>query len=217
MLQTEIFNAQTYSNLPNTDDWSSDDWETPPEVARFMSSLVQSSELLIMEPAAGTGAIAQHLPNGTTCVELNPIRHMAGMVPYQKWLCENFLDYAENLCEYWHETGETNNTRGFHLIIGNPPFSFGMEFLQSAFTILRDEGRILFLLPSEFFQSQARAAALKDIGLCITRQWSIAGRVGFIKQGKVCNQRQCYDSVFELRDARHFKAAVEIVDPYNKL
>lgn len=195
---------QTFT--PIREEWCADDWETPPEVARFMASLVQPHEQRICEPSAGTGNIARYLDDLTVCVEKNPIRCEAGRSqnPSKDWWNSDYLTFSELYIGY-----------RFDLIVGNPPFSLACDFLQVSTRILSPEGRILFLLPSEFFQSQARAQALRDTGLVITHQWMIAGRVGYLKEGEVYNQRQCYDSVFELK--LNAAPAVEIVDPYGKL
>ena len=205
MIQPTIFASEDYTIAP--DEWCSDDWETPDEVAAFMGSLVTGEDLTILEPAAGTGQIAKYLPDHACCIELNPMRHLIGQSAAkdgQLWACDDYLDYCARLPYL-----------PVHLVIGNPPFSLGLEFLAASVQNLASTGRILFLLPSEYFQSQARAIALQKTGLVITHQWAIAGRVGFLKNGKVYNQRQCYDSVFEFRLSG--KSAVEIVDPYGKL
>ena len=205
MIQPTIFAFEDYTIAP--DEWCSDDWETPDEVAAFMGSLVTEEDLTILEPAAGSGQIARHLPSRTCCIELSTFRHFLGKSASkdgQMWTCGDYLEFANR-----EECPKVD------LVIGNPPFSLGVAFLAASAQILGSNGRILFLLPSEYFQSQARAIALQKTGLVITHQWAIAGRVGFLKNGKVFNQRQCYDSVFEFRLSG--KSAVEIVDPYGKL
>lgn len=205
------------------DDWCADDWETPDQVAKFMASLLTRDDYLVVEPSAGTGQIAKYLPNTTICTDVNRPRCEAGatIAPHCYWACADWLDpdvidsviapYYYWLCGDGLVLGEG----GIDCIIGNPPFSLGIEFLAVSAQRLADKGRILFLLPSEYFQSQARAIALQKTGLVITHQWAIAGRVGYLKQGEVFNQRQCYDSVFEFK--LNGTPAIEIVDPYGKL
>lgn len=183
-------------------DWCADDWETPDQVARFMASLLTRDDYLVVEPSAGTGQIAKYLPDQSICIESNPLRCASGrlVAPRCEWVCADWI---------------TPKLGRIDCIIGNPPFSLGVEFLSVSAQRLNKDGRILFLLPSEYFQSQARAIALKKTGLVITHQWAIAGRVGYLKQGEVFNQRQCYDSVFEFK--LKGTPAIEIVDPYGKL
>lgn len=149
-----LFDLSDYDTAPNLDEWCADDWETPDEVARFMASLVSPADCAIIEPAAGMGQIAQYLPRYAACVELNPMRHMIGKSAAkdgQLWLCDDFL----RICNKMNQTVD--------LVIGNPPFSLGMEFLAASFKVLADNGRILFLLPSQYFQAQERAGLLKEL------------------------------------------------------
>lgn len=210
-----LFDLTEYETPAPSGDWCADNWETPNQVAAFIGSLVRPDEQKIIEPSAGTGAIAQHLPNGTTCIELDPLRHLAGAVPTQDWLCDDFIEWVVDYMVGVEDFPDSFPL--FDLVIGNPPFSLGTEFLDASYQLIKKTGRILFLLPTQYFQSQERAAMLRTTGLVISRQWAIAGRVGYLKGGKVCNQRQCYDSVFEFRCIGTAEEAIAIVDPYNKL
>lgn len=209
----ELFDLRGYGNP--SEDWHPDDWETPPEVAKFMGSLVAEDERSILEPSAGTGSIVRCLPSDrdVLCYELNFSRlekgHREDSDGPREWRHADFLEASLELAR---------RLDGVDLVIGNPPFSLGMEFLEASARCLSKQNpnaRILFLLPTEYFQSQARARSLKKSGLVITKQWQIAGRVGFLKNGKVENKRQCYDSVFEFKRAG--KPAVELVDVYMRL
>ena len=210
MRQSTLFATKEYAASTTTEEtWCADDWETPPEVAAVIASLITDDEERIIEPSAGRGAIAKLLPSdrSVTCVEINPLRHMVGAATHQEWLCTDFISYAKH------------DAYGFgaDLIIGNPPFSLGMEFLAAAASILKPDGRILFLLPTEFFQATCRAQPFKESGLVISHQWQIAGRVAFVKEGVVHKGRQCSDSIFEFRHASAAAAAIELIDPYGRL
>jgi hypothetical protein len=203
--QATLFNIEEYES-PKVDlDWCADDWETPNEVAQWMVSLLRTDEGVIMEPAAGTGQIAKHLPKGSLCVELNPLRYITGkaLYPHCHWINDNWLMPQIGVID---------------CIIGNPPFSLGIEFLAAGARRLNKRNpnaRILFLLPTAFFQAQCRAAQLAKTGLSITHEWRIAGRVAYLKDGIPHTGRQCSDSVFELK--LNSKPVVEIADPYKKL
>lgn len=209
----ELFDPRGYE--APSEDWSPDDWETPPEVAKFMGSLVTEGERSIIEPSAGTGSIVRCLPRdrAVICYELNFSRlekgHRENSDGSREWRHADFLEASLALGRYLD---------GVDLVIGNPPFSLGMEFLKASARCLSKKNpnaRTLFLLPTEYFQSQARARLLRESGLVITKQWQIAGRVGFLKNGKPENKRQCYDSVFEFKRAG--RPAVELVDVYMRL
>lgn len=127
-----------------------------------------------------------------------------------EWACGNFLEYA---ARDW----QALNLPYLDVIIGNPPFSLGCEFLAASANIIRESGRILFLLPTEYFQAQGRAEAFAKTGLVISAQWQVAGRVGFLRDGKEYRGRQCGDSVFEFSHSSWKPAAIQIVDPYGRL
>jgi hypothetical protein len=209
--QVALFSTQDYSVVK--DGWCSDDWETPPQVARYMAQIALrrtegagSENLRWLEPSAGKGNIAQYLPNGTVCVESNPLRHLVGAVPYQKWICGDFLAYAAS-----------GRAGKFDMIVGNPPFSLGCEFIAACAGLLTDNGRILFLLPTDYFQASGRAKAFRRSGLCITHKWEIVGRVGYEQEGIACDGRQCNDSVFELRLSSFWEGNISLADPYGRL
>lgn len=201
--QTALFNPLDYSIIPT--DWSSDDWETPPPVAHFIASLLRPIEKNICEPSAGRGAIAQYLPNGATCIELNPDRFASGAVPHQNWLCGDFLKYAQQPDQF------------FNVVVGNPPFSLGVEFIKAAMSIIVADGRVLFLLPSDFFQTKRVASQMVNAGIAISRQWQIVGRVSYEKEGITHHGRQCSDAVFELVRADRYEGNIIFVDPYERL
>lgn len=203
-MQVSLFEVEDYTIIP--DGWCGDDWETPPQVAIAIAEIVKGygEGLRILEPAAGRGAIAKYLPANTTCIEINPIRHMAGAISNQNWICGNFLLLAETF-------------NPFDVIVGNPPFSLAVKFLEVGAKIINRDGRILFLLPSDFFQPQARAKAFSLVGLSIVRQFPIVGRVGYDQEGIIHNERQCSDSIFEMRLSKYWSPAIQPIDPYRRL
>ncbi len=74
--------------LPDIEtDFTLDDWETPDDVASSMAALVKTSDgrganrlrhRRVLEPAAGSGQIAQFLPTGSLCCEIKPHRVALG-------------------------------------------------------------------------------------------------------------------------------------------
>ena len=210
-MTTALFETKAYVSA-QTEKWCSDDWETPDCIAEFMASLLTGKEFLVWEPFAGTGQILQYLPPKSAIAterNLERAKQCQMRLPTHVISAEDAMDVAKR----W-------KLSGVDCIITNPPFSVAAEMLKPlAKTIsnAKEKGRILLLLPSEFFQSQARARLLKDSGLCITQQWAIAGRIAFLKNGVPENKRQCYDSVFELKLSEYCEAAVKIVDPMGRL
>lgn len=111
----------------------------------------------ILEPAAGEGAIVAELlaagvhRRAITAVEIDEgrafsLRH-ATEVEVKRW---DFRTWAR-------ETDER-----FDLVIGNPPFSLALEFVQDSLSITKPGGRVAMLLRLPWLASQKRAAWLRE-------------------------------------------------------
>lgn len=179
----------------------SDDWETPDRIARFMGSLVKSTDLQILEPAAGTGQIAQYLPEMTLCIEINPLRFEIGAARHsdQDWMRADFL--ASSIPEFL----KVRDRYPFDLIITNPPFSLAIEFIERSLSLLNpanSDARLLFLLPTDFFQSGGRNATFQKMNAHIHHKYEIVNRVAYLKNGIPKDDRQIYDAVYDIRPGK---------------
>lgn len=139
-------------------DFSADDWETPSDVASSMAALVKTSDRRVLEPAAGSGQIAQFLPPGSLCCEIKPHRVALGkhIAPQCHWLQADF--FSLNL-ESLPLSDIEQLSQGYDLIITNPPFSHCIEFLQQGLKLLNRNNlqvRLLYLLPVDFCSSVER-------------------------------------------------------------
>lgn len=167
---------------------SSDDWETPDRIAQYMASLIRPHEHFIVEPSAGTGNISAHLPDGTHCIERNIQRWAIGYKkqPQHHWVCQDYLNfYPDKIMN-----------RGADVVIGNPPFSLWVEFLNHSLQLIRTRGRVLFLGPCDTFHKPSTLKAL--IAPVVVNPMPIVGRVAYMRDGVAVNGRQIYDSVFEV-------------------
>jgi hypothetical protein len=169
--------------------FTTDDWETPDSVARLMASLVQDSDCHILEPAAGRGNIAKHLPTNTKCLEVKMNRLLDGMnnAPQCVWSGYDFLAAEQ---------------APYDLIITNPPFSLGIAFIARGLSLLnRDnpEARLLYLLPCDFFHAVGRNRAFQGMDAHIYHTYQIVNRVAYIREGEQVKGRQVYDSIFDIR------------------
>lgn len=179
----------------------SDDWETPDRIARFMGSLVKPTDLQILEPAAGTGQIAQYLPAQTCCIEINPLRYQVGKarLPRHGWTCMDFLgsDTASRLGTRFYKT--------FDLVPTNPPFSLAIEFIEISLSLLNPanpETRLLFLLPTDFFQLVGHNNRFQRMNAHIHHKYELVSRVAYLKNGIPQNGRQIYDAVYDIRPGK---------------
>ena len=169
---------------------SSDDWETPTWLAKAMAG---RSHKRTLELAAGTGQIAQFLPVGSVCVELNALRVEIGKrrAPHCAWYLGDST------------TPAIQGVIGkFDTIITNPPFSVGIEFVRAAANLLSPEGLAHYLLPSAYFQSKERGMAFYKIhratGLSIVGVTNLVGRAAYLRDGVPESGRMCDDSIFTL-------------------
>lgn len=142
-------------------DFSADDWETPDDIASSMAALVKTSDHRVLEPAAGSGQIAQFLPTGTFCCEIKPYRVSLGRrkAPQCHWIQSDF--FSSNL-ESPLISDIEQLSQGYDLIITNPPFSHCIDFLQQGLKLLNrnnPDARLLYLLPVDFCSSVERGQA----------------------------------------------------------
>jgi len=182
--------------------WDPNDWETPDHVARFMGSMILPTDSNVLEPAAGTGQIVRHLPSWVdiTALEVNPVRYSKGSQFLQAgWYCADFL------AEDWPLQD---------VVITNPPFPLGCEFLAKSLQLLDPSyplARCLFLLPLDYFSSKKRFDSLRSSGAHIHHLHVIRGRIAYLKDGIPQKGRQIYDAVFDIRLGA--ERSVSLVDP----
>lgn len=184
-----LFDTAQYT--ATTEDFTPDDWETPPKLAKYIASLVSPEEKLILSPGAGRGNIEAYLPKDREvwAIERKRNRFEEGRLklPHLCWVNSDFLQFEFD--------------RGFDVAIGNPPFSddVSMAFIDYALHLIKPDGRILFILPTDHFQSQERARLLSLMGAVIHHKFDIVGRVGFIKEGAIEPNPKRHHSVFDIR------------------
>lgn len=175
-------------------EWDSDSYETPDWLARKMADLVMKSDRRILEPAAGSGQIAKHLPPYSTCFEVKQSRIESGLIQagFQNWHLQDFLSghYPE---------------RQLDLIITNPPFSKAMQFIERGLQLLdrhNPDSRLLYLLPGDTFASKERNAHFQALDCHIRHRYEVVGRVAYLKQGVPQQGRQIQDAVFDIRPGK---------------
>lgn len=111
-------------------------YPTPAGLAQRVVELAEIDEShRCLEPSAGTGAIADLMPKGTTCCEVSALR------------CAVLEAKGHTVFN-----GDFMATSGFSAdrICMNPPFDQGRwkAHLEHAATLIRDNGRIVAILPS---------------------------------------------------------------------
>lgn len=100
----------------------------------------------ILEPSAGNGAILSALRsrgfhNRITAVELREEE-------------KDLYFFADEVIYCDFLTMETD--RRYDVIIGNPPYSLAQEFINKSLSLLRPGGKLIFLLRTNFLESEKR-------------------------------------------------------------
>ncbi|MBE9038176.1 SAM-dependent DNA methyltransferase [aff. Roholtiella sp. LEGE 12411] len=214
------------ANLPATTDWTNDDWETPDNIALFMSQLVCKSDRRILEPCSGSGQIIKFLPKHIDlwAIEINYARvweqiKVGGLMHQldRTWDIQHY-DFLGKACEP-DFLKEYKEWVGFDLVITNPPFSKCMEFIGRSLQMLNftnPDARLLFLMPSDIFQAKSRSRAFSKLNAHIHHIYPIVGRVDYLingvpasqtyveKNGKLVRRsgRQTCDAIWDIRPGK---------------
>jgi hypothetical protein len=196
-----------------TAEFTSDDYETPDDVAKAMATLVLPTDKNILEPFAGTGQIVKYLPSDRNLdlVELKGSRYTQLIK-----LKNHCFTYNGSFFEFIHGNE-------YDLIVTNPPFSLCMEAISHSLKLLNPDNptaRLLFLIPLDTFASQGRSEKLKSLDAHIHHTHLIPKRIDYLKDDEPMSKcqktingipqfkngkpiknsgRQCYDAVFDIR------------------
>lgn len=113
-------------------------YPTPAKIAEMAVEIAAIEDHhTCLEPSAGTGGIADFLPNDrTTCVEVSKLHADILSAKGCKVVCEDFIAWA---------TGQEK----FDRIVMNPPFSEGrwQAHLNAAAELVKPNGRLVAILP----------------------------------------------------------------------
>ena len=102
----------------------------------------------VLEPSAGNGNIVKVLRNTYKDINITS--------------CEIREEEYDNLSQYSNEViiddflTRDFGERKFNVIIGNPPYSLAMEFVNKCLNLLEEDGVLIFLLRTAFLESKSR-------------------------------------------------------------
>ena len=126
-----------------------DFYATPPETVRaFLANFDGiSAGDRILEPSAGNGQIVKVLREGgydnrIDAVELRPEERGALEALADNVTIGSFFDYEPDC--------------GYDVIIGNPPYSLALDFINKSLELLHPGGLLIFLLRTNFLESEKR-------------------------------------------------------------
>lgn len=110
-------------------------YPTPKELAGAVSNMLQAKpEHSCLEPSAGQGALAEHLPKGSKCLELSKLHcEILAAKGFDAEQCD-FLEHRQT----------------YDRILMNPPFSEGRAkaHVEHAMSLLNKGGRCVAIVPS---------------------------------------------------------------------
>lgn len=103
---------------------------------------------VILEPSAGNGNIIQALRN-------RGYKNRIDAIELRESEKDNLIGLADNIeitdfleLDPWHSR--------YNVIIGNPPYSLAQEFIDKSLELLAPGGRLIFLLRTNFLESNKR-------------------------------------------------------------
>jgi hypothetical protein len=101
----------------------------------------------ILEPGAGNGNIC------STIKKIYPNKHITAIELRKEE--ENNLKQCSNIVIIDDYLNMNINCK-YDIIIGNPPYSIAIEFINTSLNILNNNGIIIFLLRTAFLESKSR-------------------------------------------------------------
>lgn len=160
-------------------------FETPDELARRVVDEAEISEgHTVLEPSAGLGAIAKHIPFefGSTLVESDADRakFLTGAFPAHHVICADFLNWTP---------GE-NIPAKFDRIVMNPPFArrADIKHITRAASLLAPGGVLVAIASaSVMFRTDALAIAFRDLVASLSGNIEALPEGSFKESGTLVN------------------------------
>lgn len=102
----------------------------------------------ILEPSAGNGNIIQALRNKNIQGDITAIELRNEELEWLSKISDTVIlgDFL----------GELNHDKKYNVIIGNPPYTYAREFVEKCLTMLKEDGKLIFLLRTAFLESKSR-------------------------------------------------------------
>lgn len=178
---------------------------TPTRISRFLGKMIEKDrDRRVIELGGGAGSITKFLPPHTLCFEKLKKRIDRGKVeaPHANW--QNPIDCLTR--RFVARMTKNNHFFSYDVVVSNPDFEVAMPFLYLGLQFLNfsPNARLIFLLPSDYFEgSAARTRVYKILGLRVECEYKL-GHLGFYEHMRGMEKLSC-DSLFVLRRGRTSK------------
>lgn len=150
------------------------DFYATPEnvVTKIVDKLELSPGLKVLEPGAGNGNICKVLKENCPRIELTGLEIREEEKETLEGICDNVV--ITNFLEW--ETEEK-----YDVIVGNPPYTYALEFIKKALDRLTDDGKLVLLLRTSFLESKTRHEFWQENP--VSALFVLSQRPSFIKGG----------------------------------
>lgn len=176
--------------------------KTPYELAQYMASIRNDTDARFADLMAGNGNITMFIPGkNVLAVEKQYTRVSAGklLASNARWIHSDIFasDFIIN---------EIFKTKPFDRVYCNPDFEFAFAAIYVGLMMIRNQqhGRLVFLLPSDFFESsQARRRIYRIMNFSIVKEYKV-GRWNYYPE-KGSREKLTCDSLFVLKHGERDK------------
>jgi len=170
--------------------------KTPLELAKYMASIRNKTDKRFGDLMAGNGNITMFIPgNDVLAVEKDKARYEAGMLLARNatWVNMDIFD-INFIIQYIFET------QPYDRVFCNPDFEFAFPAIYVGLLMIRNnpDGRLCFLLPSDFFESSpARARLYRVMNFSIEKEYKVGRWNYYPEKGK--REKITCDSLFIIK------------------
>ncbi len=151
-----------------------DFYPTPEETIKAFLDVYQlGGGVTVLEPGAGNGniirALRQYGDFNIDAIEIRPEERESLEAICNQVTIGDFL--------------ELDIQKKYDLVIGNPPFSLALEFIQRAFRVVKPGGKVIFLLRTAFLESDRRFSFWQEPGHMPSGLYTLHKRPSFTGKG----------------------------------
>lgn len=126
----------------------SDFYATPLDcIQNFLNNYDKEITGDVLEPSAGNGNISKILKQNYNNINLTSLE----LREEEK---HNLNDISDEVII--GDFLQLDIDKKYDFIIGNPPYSLGIEFVKKSLNLLKDDGKLIFLLRTAFLESKSR-------------------------------------------------------------